>query len=175
MATMRVVCPWCGEVERPKDLWAAAAATPVRVSRALRGLTEADRSRRPLPVEWSLREIVAHLADIEVALGYRLRKLLAEESPEIQPFDEKAWAERLAYDRRDLPTLLQTFRVLRAANLDLLRQLPPAAWERVGHHPQVGPITALQTFGHILDNDLNHLRQVAWTRSVIEGKAAPGV
>ncbi|HLK19411.1 MAG TPA: DinB family protein [Bryobacteraceae bacterium] len=33
--------------------------------------------RRPAPEKWSIAEIVAHLADAELAMGWRLRNMLA--------------------------------------------------------------------------------------------------
>ena len=168
MATRRVLCPWCGEVDRPKDLLAAAKRTPTLVQRVLRGLTNAELFQRPAYNDWSLHDIIAHLADAEIAFGFRIRMILAEESPVIQPFDETAWAGNLDYDHRNLRILLNSFRTLRAANFELLQISAEADWARVGRHPDFGPLTLEAVWGHVIDHDLNHLRQLAETRSEAE-------
>ncbi len=174
MTDGRVYCPICqAEVERPADLWAAAARTAGRLYRAIRGLTEADLAYRPRADAWSIREIILHLADTELVHGYRLRRALAEDSPELPTFDPTAWAARAAYDRREVRPAIAGFRALRLATLDLLRSVEPAAFERVGRHPRFGPLTVGQLFGHLVDHDLEHLRQLEWTRAVVEGKIEP--
>jgi len=175
MPDARVFCPICqAEVERPADLWAAAARTPRRLYRAVRGLTEADLAYRPRADAWSIREIILHLADAELVHGYRMRRALAGDSPELPSYDPAAWAARAAYDRRDVRTAIAAFRALRLANLDLLRAVEPGALERAGRHPRFGPVTVGQLFGHLVDHDLEHLRQLEWTRAVVEGKIEPG-
>ncbi len=174
--TVRVYCPVCqAEVERPADLWTAAARTPRRLYRAVRGLTAADLAYRPRPDAWSLREVILHLADTELVHGYRLRRALAEDSAELPAYDPAAWAVGAAYDRRDLRAAISAFRALRLANLDLLRSAGEAAFGRAGRHPRFGPLTVGQLFGHLVDHDRDHLRQLEWTRAVVEGKVDPGL
>lgn len=175
MDIVRAFCPICqAEVERPADLWAAAARTPRRLYRAVRGLTEADLAYRPRSDAWSIREIILHLADTELVHGYRFRKMLAEDAPDLLGYDPGAWAAGAAYDRRDLRATIAAFRALRLANLDLLRSAGEAAFGRAGRHPRFGPVTVGQLFGHLVDHDLDHLRQLEWTRAVVEGKVEPG-
>ena len=48
-------------------------ATPSQLERRLRDVTPEDLIRRPAPEKWSIAEIVAHLADAELAMGWRVR------------------------------------------------------------------------------------------------------
>jgi len=167
MSDFRVECPWCGQIERDEDTIGAPARTPRLVARALQKLTDAELAQRPEPGEWSLREIVAHLADAEVAFGFRIRVTLAEENPAIQTFDEVLWGERLWTVTRSLDVLRRQFTSLRAANLDLLRRLSPADWNRSGRHREMGELSLNQVWGHVLDHDRAHLRQMQDTRKAI--------
>ncbi len=54
------------------------AAGPRRIARAVARGRGARLRRRPQPREWSVVEILAHLLDGEVALGFRIRKVAAE-------------------------------------------------------------------------------------------------
>jgi hypothetical protein len=93
------------------------------------------------PGKWSVRQIVAHLADSELVFGHRYRQVLAEDNPVMTWFDEKAWAANLDYARRKPKQSLETFRRLRAENHELLKGVAEAAFERSGNHSLKGPMT----------------------------------
>src|SRR3990170_2775933 len=69
------------------------------VAEALERLGPERLDVRSAPGEWSARQIVHHLADAEMTGAIRLRRLLAEERPEIVAYDEEEYARRLHYDR----------------------------------------------------------------------------
>ena len=69
------------------------------VDKVLAGASDADLDRRPAPDEWTAREVAHHLADSETMSTIRLRRLLAEDGPLIQAYDETEFARRLHYDR----------------------------------------------------------------------------
>lgn len=119
--------------------------------------------RRPKPGEWSPVEVLAHLADVEVASAFRIRKIVSEPRPVLTPFDQEAWATALRYRRRDPRDLVRTFRAVRESNLSILRSLAPAQRRRVGVHSEYGPIRLDQLAAHLADHDLNHLNQIRTT------------
>ena len=92
--------------------------TPQRLEGYLLGFFEPDFERSYAPGKWTAREILAHLADVELALGFRLRQAVAEERYRPQPFDQDLWAQR--YARLEPSLAAETFRALRAWNLALL-------------------------------------------------------
>src|SRR5215472_8233113 len=65
------------------------------------------------PGKWNIRQIIAHLADTELVLAYRMRKVIAEDSPTIDAFDQDAWAKQLGYERRKPKQSLESLRRLR--------------------------------------------------------------
>jgi hypothetical protein len=123
-------------------------------------LEEALASAR-LPTEgWGPREIAAHLADTELFRGWRIRRILAEETPLIERFNEEAWAAALSYSERDIPTSLATFGANRRANLELLTLAGEAALARTYRHAELGRLTLRDLIWHTSDHDLAHLRQL---------------
>jgi hypothetical protein len=108
------------------------------VEAALAGITDAELDARPGPDEWSAREIVHHLADSEMTSAIRLRKLLAEEDPTIQGYDEPEFARRLHYER-PLEGSLLAFRGARESTASLLVALSESDWARSGTHTESGP------------------------------------
>ncbi|HEV3331402.1 MAG TPA: DinB family protein [Bryobacteraceae bacterium] len=93
------------------------------------------------PDKWSIRQIIAHLADCELVYGHRMRQVVAEENPTLTGFDQDAWARNLGYARRKPKQSLETFRRLRAENYELLKELPEAVFARSGIHSERGPVT----------------------------------
>src|SRR2546425_3041714 len=93
------------------------------------------------PGKWSIRQIVAHLADGELVGAHRMRQVIAEDNPTLIAFDQDAWARNLDYSRRKPKQSLETFRRIRAENYELLKELPESAFERTGNHSEDGPMT----------------------------------
>ncbi len=107
------------------------------VEAALDGATDAELDRDPGGGEWTARQVAHHLADSEATAYVRLRRLIAEDAPVIQGYDEPEYARRLHYDRPIAPSLA-VLRAVREASLQLLETLTPAEWERSGSHSDSG-------------------------------------
>jgi DinB superfamily len=111
------------------------------------------------PGKWSIRQIVAHLADAELVFAHRFRQVIAEENPTLIAFDQNAWASNLDYGRRKPKTSLDTLRRLRAENHELLKDLPETAFARTGKHTERGPLSLLQMVEGGADHLESHARQ----------------
>lgn len=107
------------------------------VQEALEGITEAELDARPGPGEWSAREVVHHLADSEMNSAIRLRRLLAEDRPLIQGYDEPEFARRLYYDR-PIGASLEAVAAARRTSAEILERLTDAEWARRGTHSDSG-------------------------------------
>jgi hypothetical protein len=107
------------------------------VEEALAGITAEELDRRPPSGEWTAREVTHHLADSETHAYVRLRRLIAEDEPAIQGYDEPEYARRLHYDR-PIDSSLAVLRAVRASSLELLESLTPAEWSRSGRHSESG-------------------------------------
>lgn len=135
-------------------------ATPRKLAALIKRLNKKQLTRRPAPGKWSIAEILAHLADAELVIGYRMRLILASNGTTIQAFDQDAWAETFNYGRRDPKTSLETFRVLRENNLRLLTSVPRGSWENYGQHQERGKETVEHIVKMMAGHDLNHVAQV---------------
>ena len=143
-----------------QDPVAIQANTPKKLERLVEGVNETTLRQRPTPQQWSIAEIIAHLADAEIAIGWRLRIILGSPGTSIQGFDQDSWIGALHYETRDIRKDLVQHRVLREANLDLLKTLTPEQWKHFGVHSERGQESieriARMTAGH----DLNHIQQI---------------
>jgi len=64
-----------GHVEG-KDAMKSQAAAPRKFERLIRGVPKSRLMRKPAPGKWSVGEILAHLSDTELVVGYRIRTIL---------------------------------------------------------------------------------------------------
>ena len=152
--TIAARCKICGrDVERAVDVMPALASMAEMLERAL-------AAARPASGGWGAREVAAHLADTEVFRGWRIRRIVAEERPPIESFDEEAWAAALSYAERDIATSLATFAANRHANLELLRLAGDSVLGREYRHARLGLLTLDDLVSHTSDHDLAHLRQL---------------
>lgn len=110
------------------------------VCEALAGLSEADFDVREAPGEWSPREVVHHLADSEMTSAIRFRRVLVEDNPLIQGYDQEAFARVLFYDR-PIAASLEAFRFARESTAAMFAFLSDEQWQRGGIHSESGPYT----------------------------------
>ena len=164
----RARCPICRtphvRLGRARPL-AALRAAPARLAAALRRLPRRLVTRRPERGEWAVNEVLCHLADAEIALGFRIRKIASEPSAAIAPFDQVRWAEGGHYRRTSAGEALRTYTALRRANLAYASRLGAAQKRQHGRHPEFGHISIAQLLEHWAEHDLNHLEQIRKARA----------
>ncbi len=125
------------------------------------------------PGKWSIREIVAHLADAEMVGAHRFRQVIAEEMPTLIAYDQDAWTRNLDYARRKPKQSLETFRRIRAENYELLKGLPESAFDRAGNHSENGPMTLRSLLEGYAGHAESHARQLQEIREAykkVKGK-----
>jgi len=143
-----------------KDPVQVQKATPRKLAALIKGLNKKQLTRRPAPGKWSIAEVLAHLADAELVIAYRIRLILATNRSVTQAYDQDAWAQTFSYSRRDAKASLETFRQLRENNLKLLTSVPHRLWENYGEHTERGKESVEHIVKMIAGHDVNHLMQV---------------
>lgn len=145
---------------RGQDPLKVEAATPKRLQRLIKGVPAAKLRKTPAPGKWSVAEILAHLADSEIVRGWRMRQILGAPGTPIQAYDQDSWAAAGHYEKRDPRKSLETFRVVREANLALLKSLTKEQWKHSGTHAERGEET-IEHISHMMaGHDINHTAQV---------------
>lgn len=136
------------------------SATSKKLERMISRASGAKLRKQPAPGKWSVSEILAHLADVELVIGYRIRTILGAPGSPIQAFDQDKWAQAMGYGKADARRSLERFTGFRKANLDLLKSLSPAQWRYHGMHAERGE-ESIETIAKLnAGHDINHLRQI---------------
>lgn len=125
----------------------------------IRGVDDEILGRPEAPGKWSTTAVIAHLADSDLVWSNRLRFVLAEDRPSLVGYDQDLWAERLGYVGRVAGEELELFRVVRRANLALVRGMTAADRERVGIHSERGEESVAHMLRLYAGHDLVHLAQ----------------
>jgi hypothetical protein len=108
------------------------------VHAALEGLDDAALDHAPADGGWTARMVVHHLGDSEMTSAIRLRRLLAEDAPDVGAYDEEVFAARLRYTTRPIGPSLKAFEAARETSAQLLAVLSEDDWGRKGTHPEHG-------------------------------------
>ena len=135
-------------------------SAPQRLASLLIGRSQQQLARRPAPDKWSIGEIAAHLSDTEIAQSWRIRQILSTNAIPVQAFDQNAWASMFDYAHRDPSASIELFRVLRSANVTLLKSVPKKLWDNYGVHQERGNESITHITRMMAGHDLNHLRQI---------------
>ena len=135
-------------------------AAPRKLAALIKGKTAKQLMKRAAPDKWSVAEIMAHLADAELAIAWRLRQVLANNAIPLQAYDQDLWAKTFNYAKRDPRVSLASYRTLREANLALLKSVPRKLWENYGVHQERGNESVSHVVKMVAGHDLNHLQQI---------------
>ena len=146
--------------QQGKKPMAVLRATTRRIEKLLKKSKTASLKKRPEPGKWSAGEVLAHLADSEMVFSFRLRLVLGSNGTPIQAFDQDAWAIYSQYPKLDPFESFEQFRVLRAANIKLLKMIPKDMWDYYGMHSERGKENVVRMTEMFAGHDINHVRQL---------------
>jgi hypothetical protein len=111
---------------------------PAVLADAVSRLSERQLDHKPEDGGFSAREVVHHTADSEMTAAIRLRRLVAEDNPQITGYDPDVFAARLHYASRAVQPSLDAIRAARESTASILATLSEAEWERAGTHSEMG-------------------------------------
>ena len=137
---------------------------------ALRGLAKEAGSlifQQPAPGEWSVGQVIAHLADAEIMMSGRYRLILAQDGPPLVGYDQDLWVERLHDDQERAEDSIEVFETLRTANVRLWRRSNDEQRARVGIHSERGPESFDLCFRMIAGHDRLHFGQIRRALEVV--------
>ncbi len=128
------------------------------------GLSDRDLDRRLASKKWTIRQQVHHLADAELNLVYRMKKIIAEENPLLMAFDQNEWADSFLYTKTSVEGSIALFYTLRASMTPVLKSLKDSDFSRTGIHNENGKVTLLGVLEHTVEHFEHHLGVIEKTK-----------
>lgn len=116
---------------------------------------------KPEPKEWSVHEVVVHLADSEANSALRARRLIAEPGQPLMAYDQDVWAIKLDYHKRSWEDALEVVRLVRKTTYELIKDLPEEVWGHTAVHPEFDePYTFEQWLKIYAEHPYVHIEQI---------------
>ena len=136
---------------------------PNRLREAVSGLSSAhlDTTYR----NWTIRQIVHHVADSHLNSYVRFKLALTEERPTIKPYDESRWSQLADARHEDVEPSLRVLEGLHTRWAFLLRSLAPDAYERAFYHPESREVMPLwRALAYYVWHGRHHATQIEWVK-----------
>ena len=140
---------------------------PRALRRAVADMTRDQLLARPVPGKWSTLEVLCHLADFDPILADRMKRVIAEDRPQLLGADEKRFAAALAYHQRDPQEELALLEHTRSQMAKILRTLPEEALQRVGVHNERGPLTLERLITIAVNHIPHHVKFIQEKRQAL--------
>jgi hypothetical protein len=150
------------------DLVEPLRAMPRDLAALLKGLREADVTRRPDDGGWCIKEIVGHLRDSIEVDHKRLYMMSTQTDPILEPFDPDAWVTEHDYMSRNVDEMLADLRNYRGKTVQLLTSLVNWNWARTGQHLERGRTSIRQTVEYMVQHEAQHLDEIRRLRALAE-------
>jgi uncharacterized damage-inducible protein DinB len=138
-----------------------------RLRRALEGVTAAEWDLVPVPGQWSLRQVVCHLADAELLYAERIKRILAEDEPPLLRAEPEQFLAAMGGPQRDIEVELRLIESIRAHVGAILQSLGPEQFERRGIHSTDGPLTLRMVLERVVKHIPHHVAFIEQKRRAL--------
>jgi len=130
-----------------------------------RAIREADLAKTPIAGEWSAAFVLHHMCDGDLHFATRYLNNLAEDNPEISPFNEEIYPDRINYAKRDPLASLAAIEGIFQTTKNILAIVSESGWLRTSVHAERGVITLAHMVSISAGHSKAHANQL---RTVIE-------
>jgi hypothetical protein len=114
------------------DVLAALPKQIDEIRSALGSLSGDQALFRDAPNEWSIKEVMGHLNDVERVFAYRLLRVSRNDPTPLPGFEQDAYVREAGFDKHPLAELIQEFEHLRRANILAIHSMSEPATLRCG-------------------------------------------
>ena len=144
-----------------------------KLSLAIRGLSRDDLLTKPAadaPKDvgrWSIQQVVIHLMDADLIGADRMKRIIAEDNPQLIGYDESKFVANLFYDDQSIDDAVKILDLNRRQFATVLRKLPDAAFTRPGMHNERGRVTLAQMLQGYVEHLEHHLKFIHAKRAAM--------
>ena len=135
--------------------------SPIIIEKILMAAGPNELHWKPAADRWSIGEVLGHLVDVEKLFRGRVQKMVKEDNPVIDPYDQNQVAATGKYAEKPALDFLREFCHERDLSVSWLRYAFPAVGARTGRHGEIGTVTVAQTVSEWAFHDLGHIRQMS--------------
>ena len=115
------------------DVFAALSQQLEEIQTALGSLREEQGLFRDAPGEWSIKEVIGHLNDVERVFSYRMLRVSRNDLTPLPGFEQNDYVREAGFDRSSLQDLLAEFEYVRRANILAIQNMSEESAARRGN------------------------------------------
>ena len=126
---------YAGYIQRAAARGDVLAALPKQIDELqamLGALTDEQALFRDAPKEWSIKEVVGHLNDVERVFSYRLLRISRNDTTPLPGFEQDDYVREAGFDSHPIKDLIDEFEHLRRGNILAIHNMSDEAALRVG-------------------------------------------
>jgi hypothetical protein len=134
------------------------------------GLTSTQLHARPVPDQWSINDILAHLRSCADVWGDCIVKILNEDHPTLRAVNPRTWITKTDYPEQEFQRSFQAFTTQRIGLLGVLESLPHENWSRAATVTGAGKPLERTVFFYaawLATHERTHLKQIGRTAQAI--------
>ena len=135
--------------------------SPIIIEKILVAAGPNELHWKPAANRWSIGEVLGHLVDVEKLMRTRVQRMVKEENPVIEAYDQNQVSATGKYSEKPALDFLREFCHERDLSVSWLRYSFPAVAGRTGRHSEIGTVTVEQTVSEWAFHDLGHIRQIS--------------
>jgi hypothetical protein len=163
-------CPECGFDASSFSCLDVAAALRENAG-AWRPLLELpDARRRPAPSVWSALEYACHVRDVFRIFDGRLARILAEDDPLFESWDQDRTAVEDRYGEQDPATVAGELEAAGGALAGRFDEVAPEEWSRPGRRSDGASFTVDSFSRYLLHDPVHHVHDVTLGLEAIRGR-----
>ena len=148
---------YTGYIQRALARGDVLAALPMQIDEikaALGNLTEEQSLFRDAPKEWSIKEVMGHLNDVERVFSYRLLRVSRNDPTPLPGFEQDDFVREAGFDKHPIKDLIQEFEYHRRANILAIGNMTDEASLRLG--TASGQPVSARALIHMLVGHVDH-------------------
>ena len=134
---------------------------------ATSGLAPEHETTPAAPGTWSIAQLAAHLLDADLVIADRIKRVIAEDEPVLQAFDENRWIDRLDSGSMPVEEAVNLFVAHRHWMTRILRKCSDADFARVGLHSEAGRKSLAELVTTAVSHVDHHLRFLFGKRAAL--------
>lgn len=126
---------YAGYIQRATARGDVLTALPKQIDEikvALGNLTDEQALFRDAPQEWSIKEVMGHLNDVERVFSYRLLRVSRNDPTALPGFEQNDYVREAGFDKFPIRDLVQEFEHLRRANILAINNMDEESTRRLG-------------------------------------------
>ncbi|MNH72518.1 DinB superfamily protein [compost metagenome] len=130
------------------------------LTQAVEGLSPEELKWKSAPESWSITEVLAHLADHNLVVSFRIRDVLAGTTAQLPAFNQDAWVYGQKANESSSDEILNVYQSLLQYNSLLFGRLTEGDWEKTGVNFKGETVTAAAIISGFIRHVHHHIGQI---------------